>query len=203
MNAWGYWPVVAGLVLLSWCTPLRAGNSDVAVSYEGPFALLIPADPDDSKGWMNDAVLVVPGHFTIEDVDVSLTIAHTNVFDLQLSVESPCGTVVLLNMYDPFVGYFEGADYSGTTFDDEAQVPIQEAAPPFPGHFRPLTPNALSAFDGEDAFGSWKLRVYDSFYGDTGRLEWFGLTITVPEPAAVSVLLLGSALCGLPLRRRR
>jgi hypothetical protein len=181
----------------------RAGNSDVILSYEEPFDLLIPADPDDSKGWMNDAILVVPAHLTIEDLDVSVTITHTNVFDLQLSVESPSGTVVLLNMYDPFTGYFEGADYSGTTFDDEAEVPIQEAVPPFPGHFQPLAPNALSAFDGEDAFGSWKLRVYDSFYGDTGRLEWFGLTITVPEVPAVWAWLLGSGLFSAASWRRR
>jgi hypothetical protein len=203
MSAWRYCLVAAGLALVTSCASARAGNSEVILFYEGQFDLRIPAGPDDSKGWMDDAVLVVPGHFTIEDLDVSVTILHTSVFDLQLSVESPSGTVVLLNMYDPFTGYFEGADYSGTTFDDEAQVPIQEAAPPFPGHFQPLAPNALSAFDGEDAFGSWKLRVYDCFYGDTGRLVSFGLTITIPESATLSILLTGVGLLAMPILRQR
>lgn len=187
---------------LALCTGARAAEVDLVVSYSGQFDLPIPADPDASRGWMADAIIDVPHHWTVQDVDVSVDLTHTNVFDLQLYVESPCGTRVLLNAYDPFSGYFEGADYAGTTFDDEAATAIEEGSAPFDGRFRPLVPNRLSAFDGEDAFGPWRLQVYDAYYGDTGSLNAFTLTLTVPEPATLAFLLAASTLAAVTLSHR-
>ena len=106
----------------------------------------------------------------------------------------PSGTTVLLNQYDPFSGFFEGADYCRTTFDDEANIPIEAASPPFEGRFRPLAGNALADFDGQDACGAWKFRVYDAFHMDTGCFEAYTLTNVTPEPATVAFLLLGFGL---------
>jgi hypothetical protein len=145
----------------------------------------------------------VPSHLLIEDLDVSVTLTHSKAFDLQLFLQSPSGTVVLLNMYDPFYGYIEGADYAGTTFDDEAGVPIEEGSPPFAGTFRPLDGSRLADFDGQDAYGSWRFRVYDAYYADTGWFRAFSLTITVPEPATAVLLLAGVGLAARGTRRRR
>ncbi len=189
-------------VLLSLCGPVEAADADVTYSFGDYFDLRIPADPEASKGWMDDAVIDVPQHLTIADLDVTINITHTNAFDLRLFLESPSGTTVILNESDPFGGFYKGADYSSTTFDDEAATPIEEGEPPFVGRFRPLEGQSLTSFDGQDAYGSWKLEVYDAFAGDTGSFDSFTLTFSVPEPATVAFLVVGLGLAGLPLHRR-
>jgi len=166
-------------------------SANPTLTYGGQFDLDIPADIDDSKGWMVDAVIEVPDHGTIEDIDVGISLTHDNVFDLQIFLVSPSGTVICLNMYDPYNEYFEGEDYADTIFDDEAEVPIGQAQPPFPGRYQPENP--LSVFDGEDAQGTWRLLIYDAYYADTGNLESFEIIITVLEPATALILIFGIA----------
>lgn len=184
------------------CAPVRAGYDAATYSFGGSFDLRIPADPGASKGWMDDAVIAVPVHLAITDLDVSVSITHTKAFDLTLMLESPSGTTVVLNQSDPFTGYYNGPNYHSTIFDDEAATPIENGRPPFEGRFRPLAGYFLSAFDGEDAYGSWTLKVYDSFAADIGEFDSFRLTITTPEPATVAFLLIGAGLATLSRRRK-
>ncbi len=171
-------------------------------TYSDDFNLQIPADLNASKGWMADAVIEIDRHVTILDLDVGITLTHSNVFDLQISLQSPEGTTVLLNKYD-FSDFFQGADYTQTVFDDEAQLPIAQAQPPFTGRFRPNSSDSLELFDGQDAYGPWHLQIYDAYHADTGTLESFELTLTtVPEPATAALLVLGAGLATL-LRPRR
>ncbi|MBA7696671.1 hypothetical protein ES703_105322 [subsurface metagenome] len=186
--------IVAILVIVAGaCGDVYAGP---VYTYRGDFDLRIPAEPNSSQGWMADAIIEVPHHFTIHDIDVGISLTHTNVFDLQIFLQSPAGTMLCLNMYD-FREYFEGANYTNTIFDDEAEVPIEQAAPPFTGRFRPIEPYKLSGFDGQDSFGLWRLQIYDAFYADTGTLNSFELIFTVPEPATAILLTLGVALIAL------
>lgn len=212
------WIVLPFVVVTSFCFNIFAGpiytynggfdlnifsdpNSVAStVTFGGEFDLDIPADSNDSKGWMVDAVIEVPEHMTIDDLDVGISLTHDSVFDLQIFLQSPSGTEVCLNLYDPFNEFFEGEDYLDTTFDDEAEIPIEDAEPPFPGRYQPQDP--LSAFDGEDACGTWRLRIYDAYYSDTGTLDGFELTITVIEPATATLLLFGVGLAMI-LRPRR
>ena len=178
--------------------------ADEVYTYGSDFNLQIPAEHDASKGWMADAVIEIDSHFTISDIDVGLTLTHSNVFDLQIFVQSPDGTSLCLNMYNPYNEFFTGADYSQTIFDDEAQTPIEEAEPPFTGRFRPNSDSLLEIFDGQDVYGPWQLRIYDAYYHDTGTLENFELTVTTPEPATVVLLVLGTGCAALlrPCKRR-
>ena len=171
------------------------------VIYGGDFDLPIPS-PDDpeseyGRGGMDDAVIEISDHFTIYDLDVGITLTHTKVFDLQIFIESPAGTRLCLNMYNPLYEYFEGEDYIQTIFDDEAQVSIEEAEPPFTGRFRPRSPALLSVFDGQDTFGQWKLKVNDVYYYDTGNLESFEVMVTICEPGTATLLMLGAAFVAL------
>lgn len=169
----------------------ESADAELVVSYGGSFDLPIPADPDATRGWMTDAVVEVTDHHIVTDLDAIVTVTHTQVFDLQLRITSPSGTTVILNVYDPFNDYFEGQNYQGTVFDDEASVSISDGEAPFAGRFRPVDPEGLAAFDGEDAFGEWRLAIYDAHYMDTGSLDYFALVITTPEPATALLLLLG------------
>jgi subtilisin-like proprotein convertase family protein len=143
---------------------------------------------------MADAVINVPDHFIITDLDVGINLTHTNVFDLQLSLQGPVGTRICLNMYD-YDEFFIGANYTNTIFDDEAMLSIKDGVAPFTGRFRPLEPYKLSQFDGEDAFGSWRLQIYDAYWSDTGTFNHLELTITTPEPATFFLLALGVLFC--------
>jgi len=184
------------VIAVGFSFPVLAGPVYI---YGGRFELRIPADPDASKGWMTDAIVEIKDSHIITDIDVRISLTHTNVFDLQLFIQSPFSTIVCLNMYN-FREFFEGPNYTNTIFDDEAEVPIEEAQPPFTGRFRPLEPYELSEFDGENTCGFWRLRIYDAFYWDVGTLGSFELMITNPEPATVMLLSLGAifALWSLP-----
>ena len=170
-----------------------------AHNYSGDFNLPIPAKQNSSKGWMTDAVIKVPAHLIISDLDIGIALTHTNAFDLQIFLQSPNGTRICLNTYN-FYEFFKGGDYIQTIFDDEAALPIEHGAPPFIGQFRPLEPYKLSKFDDEDACGSWRLQIYDAFYADTGTLNSFELTITAPEPNTALLLTLAAGL--MRLRKR-
>ncbi len=166
-----------------------AGRLDPAYAvpvyiYGDDFALPIPKAAGDTKGWMNDAVIEIGEHRTIYDLDLFVDITHSNVFDLQLYLQSPSGTRICLVNYG-IDEFFNSDNYTQTIFDDEAAVSIKQGAGPFTGRFRPMEPYRLNAFDGEDIFGTWKLQIYDAYYADRGTLNRFELLVSVPEPGSL------------------
>jgi hypothetical protein len=183
------------------------GFSDTVHIYTGDFNLPIPASPGDTNGWMAEAVIEVPDHLIISDLNVRLTLTHEALFDLQIILQSPTGTNVLLNPAANSAFIVRGKDghlyaYGGSVewfFDDQAEVSIEEATEPFIGAFRPV--EDLSSFNEQDSFGSWHLQIYDAFVPDTGTFNHLELIITAPEPATVILLTLG--VCLIPLRKSR
>jgi len=204
-----YCAVVVGIVLSVVPGFVRGNSTNLVYTYGGQFNLRIPSNSSESRGWMQDAVIFVPDHIVIWDLDVLVNIRHTAAFDLQVSLRGPSGRVVNLAAGEPREGYYKGQDYAGTRFDDEAQTPVEDARPPFTGSFRPR--QKLEAFDGRDAYGTWTLEIYDAFYGDVGCLDSFTLIITgppredgttIPSPAAGPLAFLGAAVVGSRRRRR-
>ena len=195
--------IVASLSSLARAVPVRI--------YHANFNSHIPANPDDTEGWMNDAIIDIPDHFTILDLDVSLNATHGAFFDLQIHLRSPAGTEILLNPSGNLAfierkpdGRFGPIGGNLTlSFDDQAELPIDQAARPFTDPYRPIDPYTLSMFNGQDTFGQWQLRIYDASPAHTGKLHNLKLTFTVPEPASLSLFILAAGLITLRKPRRR
>ena len=185
--------IVGGVIFPVFAGPVYTYSSDLNLPIPAP------DDPESEygKGWMTDAVIEINEHFIISDLDVSVTFSHESLFDLQVLLQSPAGTNVVLNLAGNPAFIVRGDDGRLTSvggsgqwyFDDEAEISIEQAAEPFFGSFRPAW--SLSLFDGEDTYGLWRLRIYDAFYADTGCLNGVEIMITAPEPVTAVFFMLG------------
>jgi subtilisin-like proprotein convertase family protein len=110
---------------------------------------------------------------TVLDVNCMINVQHTYDADLTFSLISPSGTELVLA---GGVGY-DGNDFTNTYFDDDASVSIDSSAAqaPYTGVFKPI--DKLWLFDGENSFGTWKLRVVDNGFQDGGALLGWSLII--------------------------
>jgi subtilisin-like proprotein convertase family protein len=116
----------------------------------------------------------------VGDVNVRVRLNHTFDGDLVLSLIGPDGTTVALanNRGGSGDNFGSGAnDCSGTptVFDDAAATAISAGVAPFAATFRPDSP--LSAFNGRQSMGTWKLRVADTASLDVGTVGCFQIEI--------------------------
>ncbi len=102
---------------------------------------------------------------------IDLDIQHSYVSDLVVTLRSPAGTTVRLSDRNGL----NGSDFAGTSFDDEAGLPIGAGSAPFAGAFRP--DGRLSTLRGENPNGTWTLEVEDVVLQDDGALHRWGLQI--------------------------
>jgi len=100
----------------------------------------------------------------VSDVKVNLSINHPNDGELLLMIKAPNSNQSTLSSYNGT----GGANYTNTTFDDSASVPITQGTPPFTGSYKPQTP--LSALANSNLNGKWILRVHDNSAGNQGTL---------------------------------
>lgn len=128
--------------------------------------------------------------------------------ELGLSLTSAAGTIVDLVCNgtncspDTYSGSTPGGRV-GVLFDDEAATAVGGSSLTS-GTFSPE--ELLSAFDGEDALGSWSLTISDNVGIDPASLNGWRLDITtadVPEPAVISLMAFGLLGMGMVGRRRR
>ena len=170
-------------------------------SFGGEFDLAIP-EQANGKGLMGDATVFAAAEGAIIDVDVTVNITHSSVCDLQIYLQSPAGTRLCLNSYDidDFIPSEE--NFSWTTFDDQAQIAIENGQSPFTGRFRPKSPGALSVFNGQNVHGLWLMQVYDAVYADYGTFHNVRLDFIVnPEPGTAAFVMIGMAI--FRIRKRR
>jgi hypothetical protein len=148
---------------------------------------------------MDEAIIDVTEHFLIEDLDVAVSLTHGGFFDLEIVLEGPTGTTITLNpsMNYAFIVTEPGGSHSvgGSNrflFDDEAAIDIEHATQPFDQAFRPAPDFKLSAFDGQDAFGQWRLQINDLWALHVGQLDKVELLISTPEPTTISIFALAA-----------
>lgn len=180
------------IILVVFATPQLHLYAGQIVTYSRNFTnLTIPANTSKTAGWANDATIDIKDHLIIHDLDIRIDLTHTNIADLQISLKAPNGTNVDLCVNDPYNNYFEGANFIQTIFDDEAEQHIEEGLCPFTGRFKPIIGSRMDSFDNQDVYGTWRLRIYDMLWNNTGNLNSFEIMITIPEPAAALLLTFG------------
>lgn len=223
--------VVFGL-LLSAVLPARADRveltNNTAASVDGDTR----STPPDFTATMRTVTVTGAeaafGDGIIQDVDITIDFSKlSNPNDLVpqpwyneigFALRSPGGTLVDLIPVETFLDPFDvpfifdnTPGFDGViTLDDAAAAAVNNgpiAGRPNAGTFRPI--NALSAFNGESAQGTWELWIEDSTGANPLLFSSFTLSIqtgpaVVPEPSS---MVLGGmsllALAGYAWRKRR
>ncbi|MBC8490820.1 MAG: M28 family peptidase, partial [Bacteroidetes bacterium] len=117
---------------------------------------------------------------TVDDVDVNLTLTHTYDGDLLILFNGPTGTQKTLSSFNGGAGQ----NYTNTTFDDEASIPITQGTPPFTGSFIPE--QLLSQLDGISMNGNWILRIFDNTAGNQGTLLSWCVNVRYSNPISIT-----------------
>lgn len=117
-----------------------------------------------SSGTATDSVSV-PFSGAIEKARVFVLMNHANIGDITISLVGPTGTQVVLT---PTPATYSGKDLV-TIFDDAADSTMKYNSVGFQAPFSPTVKptNPLSAFNGSNCKGWWKLRIIDA--GSVGR----------------------------------
>jgi subtilisin-like proprotein convertase family protein len=127
--------------------------------------------------WVSN--LTVPDSFTISDVNVTLNISHTYNSDLIAELVAPNGTRVTL--FSKVGGASD--NFTNTIFDDQASTSITSGSGPFSGSYRPES--LLSALNGIDAAGVWKLEIRDTALQNSGTLHGWSLQLSYEATPAL------------------
>ncbi|NQT39201.1 MAG: proprotein convertase P-domain-containing protein, partial [Planctomycetes bacterium] len=131
---------------------------------------------------VTSALVIDGGPQSIYDLNVTLNITHTYDSDLEIYLISPNATrVMLVNRAGG-----GGDNFTNTTLDDEADTHISTATAPFTGTYRAA--ELLSAFDGEDANGTWTLEIWDRATYDSGELTGWSMELcgSMPETSVAT-----------------
>jgi subtilisin-like proprotein convertase family protein len=162
---------------------LQSPPTTATSSFNNNTAVPIPTGPAVVTSTINAAVAGTQ----IGNVRLTTNITHTFNADLDITIQSPTGTVVTLTTDN---GAGNDNVFAGTLWDDDAnpggQVPYTTNNGMVTDHAyvnnvlaSPLTPEeSLGAFIGESPTGVWTLTISDDLAGDGGSLNSWSLEIT-------------------------
>lgn len=175
--------LLSGLLCLCLLTMVSAGKADAQTIYQYENNN-IQAIPDNACPATVDRTFSVDRDYTVSDVDIGVLLDHTYRRDLRITLVAPSGTAVTLT---DFQG--GGANNLNVRFDDEATGGAISAhnqsdplTPVYNSTKRPEEP--LSTFDGEEARGTWTLKICDQQGIDTGSFRRANLYLTEAPPFA-------------------
>ena len=127
--------------------------------------------------------ITVTGSYLVADANISVLIAHTYRQDLQVTLVSPSNTRVIV------VNKIGGAaDNMNITLDDQGASNVSTYTAndtiTTPYHATYIPSAALSAFNGQQAGGTWTLEVCDAAANDNGTFYQADLNLTAAAPNA-------------------
>ena len=186
-----------GFVLVALVTA-SAAHAQSAITYSNIIPAVLP-DNNCTVAGTTSRTFVVPFSYIVADVDIGVLVTHTYRSDLRINLISPAGTNVVVMTW---TGNVQAGDNLNDLFNDEAAAaitthvaaandPLTPVPPPYSHSFRPSA--LLSAFDGQDAAGTWTMTICDAVGADLGTFNRADLFIT-PSPAAISVAKISSIL---------
>lgn len=111
---------------------------------------------------------------------VNVNLTHTRDSDLKLSLLGPEGTEIVLSAGNGM----NNDNYTDTSFDDDASIPVTLGNAPFTGSFRPEEP--LSAFNGISSYGDWVLKIKDYANAEGGNLLNWSLDLCYDEDVDIN-----------------
>src|SRR6185436_16293287 len=140
-----------------------ACSTNQVLTFSASPALAIP----DNNTTGVTSTINVPNSMTITSVSVNVGITHTFQGDLEVALIGPDNTTVLLHNLTG-----GGTDNINTTYN----IPTRSA-------------QALTAFNGKNTSGAWKLRVRDLAAADTGTLNTWKVTFNGNYKATASLAI--------------
>ncbi|HUO08924.1 MAG TPA: proprotein convertase P-domain-containing protein [Phycisphaerae bacterium] len=126
--------------------------------------------PNNNTTGLTSSLTVSGATGTVTNLSVTLNITHPLDSDLTAYLIAPDGNQILL-----FTG-LTGANFTNTTFSDQATTSITSGTAPYTGTFRAV--DALADFNGKSANGTWSLKVVDGVKNNSGSLTSWTLKVT-------------------------
>lgn len=162
----------ASAAALEAVAPAPIGCSATTATFASVTVIPLP-DPGVITGTLN--VSGLSGY--VWDINLVTNIVHTNTEDLDIRLISPGGIVSTISTDN---GLQRDNVFNGTLWDDQATLPVTEL---FPVSDNPVSPlvveEAMAAFAGANANGTWKLQIEDDTdNGSGGQLSGWSLQIT-------------------------
>ncbi len=171
---------------------LTSAPAETTLAYPNNVPVAIPTGP----GVVTSTVAVAGRTGVITDVTLLTNITHSFSADVEVTLQSPAGTVVTLSTDN---GAGNDNVFNGTVWDVNAnptgQVPYANNDGVATDHLyvnlTTATPLAseepLSAFMGEDPNGTWTITVSDDLAGDGGSLDAFTLNVVTGVAPCASI----------------
>lgn len=154
-------------------TGLVSNEANVTINYtqtyfENNTTYLIP-----EIGTISSDIIVANATTTISKVTVTIDIIHTCPSDLEITLQSPSATEIILA--NNIVNCNTPGTTINVTFDDSAANLLDGTSAPYSGSYAPTQP--LANFDVEDPNGTWSLVIDDVAAGDSGTLNSWSISI--------------------------
>lgn len=190
----GVGPVQAGSSASRAPAPSPVGCTATTTNFAQTTATAIPTGPA-----VVTSTLTVAGAGTyLWDVDLTTNLVHTFGADLDITIQSPAGTIVTITTDN---GGSNDNIFNGTVWDDDANpggtVPYTTNNGLVTDHAyanltlaSPLVPEeSFAAFVGENPNGTWTITISDDLAGDGGSLDSWALALTTfPQAVQTSPL---------------
>jgi len=177
--------------LVSWSLTITALAGPASLSAPATFAGTGGKIPDNNATGLSATIAAGGLGNRLWDADVAVSIRHPNPSELELYLTAPSGKRIDLVKRLSSQGTARADLFDGTTFDDQAGMPVSLVSPlpPSGTALTAVTPDgALAQFMGDDPNGAWTLTVADRVAGNTGTLDAWSLTLVTAGTCGDGVL---------------